>query len=235
MPGVSQHGADNGSARFDAGSSIEFVVETHGRNGAIDHVSLAGNGRIIESRPGGGVQHFTWSGVPAGFHEVRAEAVNGTGLSGVSNSVRLIVGAEDLAEGQPVSASSGEHPEHAVDGSFHTTWRADDNDPQWVQVDLEKTVSPDEIVLLWGFRSNGRDFVVETAKSDPDRPESWLPVHRRTDRAYHSWKAVDHISLGPGSPAGRYWRLRVNRRAGGWTGEGTALTGFLLLQYDQPE
>ena len=64
------------------------------------------------------------------------------------------VAGKDLAQGRPVVVSSTQgqedvKPEYAVDGDDGTRWSSVFSDPQWIAVDLGKSVTIDQVRLNW--------------------------------------------------------------------------------------
>lgn len=219
---------DDGSARYEEGAAVSIEGEAVDRDGEVGLVEILANGeRIGQIEAGEGDFRFRWSDAPRGFHELRAMAYDESGRATLSNSIRVLVGVENLAEGGSVQVSSGEGGALAVDGNLHTAWKAEPSDPQWIRVDLGKRMPLKELVIVWGFRSNGEDFAVDFTSRNPDRPASWRKAYRRTDRSYQAWKAMDRVDLS-GRKA-RHLRLRILDRAGEWSGEGTQVAELIVI------
>jgi len=213
---------DDGSAWYpDAAPLIDTYALD--RDGSIQHVEFRADGErigIVDSAP----YTFSWDAAPRGSYDVTAIAVDDTGARTTSNNVRIYVGLVDLARGKPVTASSGQSPEKAVDGDYHSTWSSAKSDDEWIYVDLGGLHNIDRVNLLWGWKIHPTDYSIDVARAAPDDPRSWTTVHSEKDRAYVSWEATFRVMFRP-IPA-RYVRLHATRRAGRQTWGGYQLAAF---------
>jgi len=123
-----------------------------------------------------------------------------------------------------VTASSGQSPEKAVDGDYHSTWSSAKSDDEWIYVDLGGLHSIDRVNLLWGWKIHATDYSIDVARAAPDDPRSWTTVHSEKDRAYVPWEATFRATFRP-VPA-RYVRLHATRRAGRQTWGGYQLAAL---------
>ena len=193
------------------------------RDGHIQRVEFyAGDVRIAtDSVPPYGL---IWSNASQGCHDITAVAVDDTDERTTSNNVRLGVGLVDLARGQKVVASSGQSPEQAVDGDYHSTWSSAKSDQEWIYVDLGNVHRIDRVNLLWGWKIHASDFSIDVAIDRPDDPESWATVHEVVNRPYVAWEATDRMTFAPVSA--RYIRMQATKRAGRQTWAGYHLAAF---------
>ena len=213
---------DDGSAWYPDAAP---VIDTYAldRGGRIQHVEFRADGErigIVDSAP----YTFSWDAAPRGCHDVTAVAVDDTGARTTSNNVRICVGLVDLARGKPVTASSGQSPEKAVDGDYHSTWSSAKSDDEWIYVDLGGLHNINRVNLLWGWKIHATDYSIDVARAAPDDPRSWTTVHSEKDRAYVPWEATFRVTFRP-VPA-RYVRLHATRRAGRQTWGGYQLAAF---------
>jgi hyaluronoglucosaminidase len=130
----------------------------------------------------------------------------------------------DLALGKDVVASSGQSPEKAVDGDYHSTWSSAKNDDEWIYVDLGRVYSIDRVNLLWGWKIHARDYSIDVALRNPARPGSWTTVHSETEHPYITWEATYRITFR--ATSARYVRLHCTKRAGRQTWGGYQLAAF---------
>lgn len=78
-----------------------------------------------------------------------------------------------VAEGKGARASSalGGEARYAFDGDRRTKWMSEDADPQWIEVDLGKTVKLNRAKIFWG-REYAKAYAIEAS---PDG-RRWTPV-----------------------------------------------------------
>jgi len=84
---------------------------------------------------------------------------------------------EGLAVGRPAQASSvlgGGEARLAFDGDRRTCWRSEVADPQWIRVDLGRSVKLSRAKIFWG-REYARAYTLE-ASSDA---QTWQTIHRQ--------------------------------------------------------
>jgi hypothetical protein len=134
------------------------------------------------------------------------------------------VGMVDLALGKEVVASSGESPQKAVDGDYHSTWLSGKNEDEWIYVDLGQVCKLSHVNLLWGWKIHAEDYSIDVALKDPNVPASWTTVYSETGRPYITWEATYRIGFAT-TPA-RYVRMHATKRAGRQTWGGYQLAAF---------
>jgi mannan endo-1,4-beta-mannosidase len=216
---------DDGSAHFPDAAPVlrAYAVD---RDGAVRRVTFLADGKPIgtaEAPP----YTFTWTGAPPGCYDLAALAEDDAGQTTTSNTVRAVVGMVDLARGRPVSASSGETPEAAVDGDYFTSWSAAKGDAAWLYVDLGAVRRVDRVNLLWGWKIHPAAFTVDVARAEPGAAGSWTTVHAATDRPYVTWEATDRVRFEP--VEARYVRVSATKRAGNQT-----WAGYNLMAIEVP-
>jgi hypothetical protein len=201
------------------------VVQSYAvdRDGQVDRVIFQANGETI-----GTVNRapytFTWRHAQPGCYDLTADAVDNQGNRSTSNTVRVNVGLRDLARGKPVTASSGETPEQAVDGNYYTAWKSGKSDAAWLMVDLGKPALLDKVNLLWGWKIHPASFTVDLALDDPSNDATWTTVYETRDRPYQTWEATDRITFTP--HRARYARVSCRKRAGNQNWAGYQLTAL---------
>jgi hexosaminidase len=151
-------------------------------------------------------------------------ALDNTGNSTTSNNVRAAVGMIDLALNKKVVASSGESPQKAVDGDYHTMWSSAKSDDEWIYVDLGRAYHIGQVNLLWGWKIHAEDFSIDIALERPERSWNWATVYSEKDHPYITWEATYRIGFRP--VRARYIRLRATKRAGRQTWGGYQLAAF---------
>jgi mannan endo-1,4-beta-mannosidase len=213
---------DDGSAWYPSGRPVidAYAVD---RGGRIQRMEFRADGKpigAVEAAP----YTFSWDNAPQGCYDITAVALDDAGTRTTSNNVRICVGLVDLARSKPVTASSGQTPEKAFDGDYHSAWASDKNDDEWICVDLGAVYNVDRVNLLWGWKIHAADYTIDVARTAPDDPSSWTTIHREKDRVYITWEATDRVRFQP-VPA-RYVRLHATRRAGRQTWGGYQLTAF---------
>jgi len=213
---------DDGSAWFpDEPMRIRaYAVD---RDGTIDRVEFHAGDQLIGTDRTAPYE-YTWNVAPEGCYDMTAVAVDNSGERSRSNTVRATVGLVDLARGKKIVASSGESPDHAVDGDYFTVWSSENSDPQWIYVDLGGTYAIERVNLLWGWKIHPSDFAIDVAVRDPEAPSSWKEVYSAQDRPYVTWEATDRVRFH--STTARYVRLRAKRRAGYQTWAGYQLAAI---------
>jgi beta-glucanase (GH16 family) len=150
-----------------AGTAPVFVAA---RNGTVSRKPDAvryplGTKVDIEARPRIGYRFAGWGGDAAGRdNPLRVE---------VSRPLRIRARFEKDADaprkilrGMSAKASSVERkslgPENAVDGDPSTRWSSEFSDPQWIRVDLGKTLSVGALRLVWE-RALGKRYRIEVS------------------------------------------------------------------------
>ncbi len=213
---------DNGSARF-VDRTPEITAYAVDRDGSVAGVEFYAGERQIgidSSAP----YTCKWDNAIAGCYDVTAVAVDDKGARTTSNNVRVTVGLVDLALRRPIAVSSGEDAAKAVDGDYHSSWSSGKTDDEWIYVDLGREYSIDRVNLLWGWKIHAKDFTIDIALRDPDKPESWTTVYTQKDRPYRSWEATDRVSFK--KTTARYVRMHATERAGNQKWAGYKLTAF---------
>jgi hypothetical protein len=213
---------DDGSAWYDSNAPVitAYAVD---RGGSIKRVEFYAGQTLIgadESAP----YTFTWNDAPPGCYDIKAVAVDSANQSTTSNNVRIGVGMVDLALGKDVVASSGQSPQQAVDGDYHSTWSSGKSDDEWIYVDLGQIRNIERVNLLWGWKIHARDYSIDVALKDPDAQASWTTVYSQTDQRYITWEATYRVRFAP-TPA-RYIRMHATKRAGRQTWGGYQLAAF---------
>lgn len=221
---------DDGSAWFaDTPATIE--ADAIDRDGHVTRVDFFAGDRQIGS-DATAPYTCTWSAAPAGLHEITAVATDDTGATSRSNRIRITTGMTDLARGRPVTASSGENANQAVDGSYFSVWSAAKDDTASIQVDLGRRRAIDRVHLHWGWKIHPAEFSIDVANEHPGEPSSWTEVATITDRPYQSWEAIDQVRF-PATEA-RHVRLRARKRAPGQNWGGYQLAAFEVPVAVQP-
>lgn len=213
---------DDGSAWFPGGP-VKVNAYAVDRDGKVQRVEFYADDKLIGT---GGTApfEFTWDNAPPGCYDLTAVAIDDKGEKTRSNKVRIAVGMTDLARGKRVVASSGESPEHAVDGDYFSAWSSANSDDQWLYVDLGSTCRVDRVNLLWGWKIHPTNFTVDVAVGDPNVSGSWTEVAAVKGRAYQTWEATDRVRFK--ATDARYVRLRATKRAGNQNWSGYKLTAL---------
>jgi len=213
---------DDGSAWYRDGS-VRIEAYAVDRDGEVERVEFYAGEKLLGSDAAAPYQ-FDWPDAPAGCYDLTAVAVDDTGETTRSNTVRASVGLVDAARGKPVVASSGESAGNAVDGDYFTVWSSAKGDEQWIYVDLGETHRIDRVNLMWGWKIHAADFAIDVAVKDPKASHSWTEVYSKKDRPYVTWEATDRVRFTP--TEARYVRLRASRRAGNQTWSGYKLAAL---------
>ncbi|UCD00220.1 MAG: discoidin domain-containing protein [Phycisphaerales bacterium] len=213
---------DDGSAWYDNNAPVITACAVD-RGGSIKRVEFYADQMlkgIDESEP----YMFTWNDAPPGCYDIKAVAVDNLNQSTTSNNVRIVVGMVDLALGKDVVASSGQSPQQAVDGDYHSTWSSSKSDDEWIYVDLGAIHNVERVNLLWGWKIHAEDYSIDVALNDPDALTSWTTVYSQTDQHYTTWEATYRIRFAP--TRARYVRMHATKRAGRQTWGGYQLVAF---------
>jgi hypothetical protein len=213
---------DDGSAWCDH-SALVITTYAGDRGGSIKRVEFYAGQTLLgvdESAP----YTFIWNNAPTGCYDIKAVAVDNLDQSTTSNNVRIGVGLVDLALGKDVVASSGQSPEQAVDGDYHSTWSSGKSDDEWIYVDLGRTHTIERINLLWGWKIHAEDYTIDVALDKPDAQASWTTVYSQTNQNYVTWEATYRIHFSP--MQARYVRMHATKRAGRQTWGGYQLAAF---------
>ncbi|MCS7253824.1 MAG: glycosyl hydrolase [Armatimonadota bacterium] len=207
---------DDGSAWFTSGP---VNIEGYGidRDGKVERVEFFANEMQIGAINNllGKNFSFVWENPPAGCYTITAVAYDNEGNRSTSNSVRIGVKMVNIAKGKKVQASSGEHPELAVDGNYYTSWKSEKSDEEWLIVDLGQLVRIDKVNLLWGWKIHAADFTIDVAESAPENPKSWRTVYSQSNLPWVTWKATYRIQFSP--IFARYVRVFAKKRPRGQT------------------
>ncbi len=170
---------------------------------------------------------FKWKNPPVGCYTITAVAYDNEGNKSASNAVRTVIGLTNAAKGKKVWASSGEHPEFAVDGDYYTSWVSEKGDEEWLIVDLGRPMKIDRVNLLWSWKIHAVEFTVDVAETNPEKPASWHAVYSQKDLPWIVWKATYRIQFKP--VTARYVRLSFKKRPRGQT-----WGGYNLLEIEIP-
>lgn len=213
---------DNGSAWYDSNTPVIAAYAVN-RGGSIKRVEFHAGGTLIgadDSAP----YTFTWNNALPGCYDITAVAIDDVNQSTISNNIRISVGMVDLALDRDAVASSGESPQKAVDGDYHSFWTSAKNDNEWIYVDLGQVYSISRVNLLWGWKIHAQNYSIDVALSNPEEPNSWTTVYSETDHPYITWEATYRIMFAT-TPA-RYVRIHAIKRAGRQTWGGYQLAAF---------
>ena len=213
---------DNGSAWYDSNTPV-IVAYAVDRGGSIKRVEFHAGETLIGSDDSAPYT-FTWNNALPGCYDITALAVDDVNQSATSNNVRIGVGMVDLALGRDAVASSGESPQKAVDGDYHSFWASAKNDDEWIYVDLGQVYRISRVNLLWGWKIHAQNYSIDVALSNPEEPKSWTTVYSETDHPYITWEATYRITFAM-TPA-RYVRIHATKRAGRQTWGGYQLAAF---------
>jgi|GEM_PF-927333 F5/8 type C domain. len=85
---------------------------------------------------------------------------------------------EELAQGKPITASSSESANQAVqanDGNSQTRWASDSADPQWIQIDLGASSLISRVRLDWEV-AYGRSYQIQVSNDG----QNWTDVYSTT-------------------------------------------------------
>jgi hypothetical protein len=129
----------------------------------------------------------------------------------VEKSVSIHVipqGLTNWALNQPAAASSvesGHPPECAVDGNAQTRWSTDYSDPQWVLIDLGKSIPVERVLLQWET-AFGKEYELEISEDQ----RHWFPLFTETNGD----GGIDDLMHLSGT--GKYIRLTGTSRATQW-------------------
>ncbi|GAA6396547.1 discoidin domain-containing protein [Solibaculum mannosilyticum] len=115
----------------------------------------------------------------------------------------------NLASGKDVTASSGDHPEYAIDGDDSTVWKAENSDLQWLSIDLGQLTTIDRVILHWG-QSYARSYNIQVSRDG----ENWENVYD----IFNAPGGVDDIFFAP--TEARYVRVYGTTK----TGDGDTLS-----------
>ncbi len=213
---------DDGSAWFrdEAPVITAYAVDC---GGSIERVEFYA-GKTLVGTVNSPPYNFTWSDAPPGCYDITAAAIDNTHNVTTSNNIRVGVGLIDLALGKNVVASSGDSPQKAVDGDYHSTWSSAKNDDEWIYVDLGRAYDIERVNLLWGWKIHAQDYTLDVALEHPERPVSWTNVYSEADHPYITWEATYRIRFR--SVRARYVRLHATKRAGRQNWGGYQLAAF---------
>ncbi|ROT33013.1 discoidin domain-containing protein [Micromonospora sp. HM5-17] len=127
-----------------------------------------------------------------------------------------------LSQGRPATASSVESAAFpasaAVDGDPGTRWSSAFADPQWLEVDLGRSVPVSRVVLTWET-AYARAFTIQISTDGT----AWTTVHTTTEGT----GGIQDLAV---SGTGRYVRLHATARATPW---GVSLWEFQV--YGDPD
>ncbi|GAA6396522.1 discoidin domain-containing protein [Solibaculum mannosilyticum] len=82
----------------------------------------------------------------------------------------------NMAIGGKATASSGDGPEQAFDGSTQSRWSSDYADDQWIQVELVKETTISSIEMVWEA-AYGKEYNVQVSSDG----KNWTTIHSVTD------------------------------------------------------
>lgn len=217
---------DDGSGRFNNNTPIieAFVTD---RGGSIQRVDFLADSNVIGSiySP---PYTFVWNNPPNGLYTIQAVAVDNTGATTTSNSVRISTGTADLAFKQPIVISSGTAGASAIDGNLYSAWASDLSnltpDDQWIYVDLGSIFTINQVHSYWGWKIHPTDYQIDVATGDPANPANWTTVKSVVNSPYVTWGKTIRDTFNPTSA--RYVRYHMTKRAGGQTWGGYTMTGL---------
>lgn len=119
-------------------------------------------------------------------------------LTGIGDS------GENLARNHPIKASSSENtclnPENTVDGTTNTRWASDEQEEQWIYVDLGESKQIKTVVVEWEA-AFAKAFQIQTIDSNPDEG-TWTTVYEN----YNGVGGTSQITLSQAVNA-RYVKL----------------------------
>lgn len=154
---------------------------------------------------GGGPNSSTVSG---GAMKIDWVAVYNKGPGSGGGTPTPTPSGTDLAQGRPTTASSteaGAFPASAAtDGNTNTRWSSAFGDPQWVQVDLGRSVSLNRVALKWET-AYGKAYQIQVS----DDGSSWRSIYSTTTGD----GGTDNLTV---SGSGRYVRVYGTQRATQW-------------------
>jgi len=140
---------DDGSGRF-VGSFPVICAYASDRDGTISRADVYANGTKVGS-VATSPYTFTWNIATPGTYNIQAVAVDNTGASANSQTVRISYNVADLAFNCPLTTSDASNAAAAVDGSYWTNWISAKGATAWNYVDLGSTYTINEVDLsfLW--------------------------------------------------------------------------------------
>ncbi|WP_410813727.1 discoidin domain-containing protein [Micromonospora sp. 067-2] len=154
--------------------ALDYRVQVSTDGGSWADVTSVSNDTPLGSRA---TQVETFASQTARYLRIQTGArVTSWGVSMWALSVqRQAEPGVDLALHATATASSSDGdsngPDRAVDGNPRTRWSSQFEDNQWIQVDLGKPVSFDQVTLVWE-QAYARDFVVQVS----DDGQRWADV-----------------------------------------------------------
>lgn len=212
---------DDGSAWYPT-EPPTFEAYAVDRGGQMDQVLFRIDGEEIGS-VSEAPYRFTWSAATPGCYDLDAVAVDTDGNRSVSNTVRIVVGLRDLAEGRPATVSSNSDRATAItDGDSYSAWGSDKSasepDEQWIQIDLGATQTIDRVNLLWGWKIFATAWTIEVNNGDPEFAEDWQGVQEESDFSPSdwTWKVTRRIQFDPVDA--QHLRIRFHHRKQNWGG-----------------
>ncbi|MFJ3306816.1 discoidin domain-containing protein [Streptomyces sp. NPDC086549] len=140
----------------------------------------------------------------------------------------------DLALRRTATASSVDDPAHqpvnATDGDAGTRWSSAYQDDQWIQVDLDSSVSFDRVVITWE-QAYAQTYTVQVSDNGTD----WTDVRSVDNTAaplpFHTAGAASLQSAGFTAATARYVRVFCRTRATSW---GSSLWSLSVVDSTSP-
>ena len=203
---------DGDAISYDVRFSSKYVDN----NGALTGATFTGNGPFTVTAP-----------QKLGVWKVYLFACDGHGNVGIeTRSFRVVappVSGTNVALRAPATASSYQAvgdgapfpPSLANDGNTATRWASDWSDPQWLQVDLGRSVTFNHVQLVWEA-AFGKAYQIQVS----DDGTNWRSVYSTTTGD----GGADDINV---TATGRYVRMYATQRGTAW---GYALYEFGVYQ-----
>ena len=211
--------------KVDESDKISYNLEdkfTVGDEGAdLKYEAVSSNQQLIKTEieiiDGAHFLNLYYTAGESGETEISVVAENEAGRSKEQKFTVNVIdpASDDLARGRPVAASSvsdrlARKPENINDGSTGTHWQSEQEDEQWIYIDLEEERLIERVALNWA-ENYPQIFEVQIGADY----KQWETVYSEEEGS----EGVQFINLDP-PVEGRYLRLQLLESA---TGKGFSL------------
>jgi hypothetical protein len=121
----------------------------------------------------------------------------------------------NITQGKPTTAFSESNPQQAAgmatDGSLETRWTSNQNDNDWLRVDLEGSYDVSKVIIHWEA-AYGTGYRIQVSNTGGSGQSEWTTVYEATDNQ----STDNEIALTNASGGWRYIRLYGLSRATEW-------------------